>query len=328
MRLILCESFKNYVRLSLVGIAFMSGSVAFSQTEKPETFPADLLSITETDVFSKFVFVVDKSARKLTIYERNGKQIRKVNEFPADMGKSTGNKTRRDDYKTPEGIYFLQKKLTQPVIPQSLYGDLAFTTNYPNLFDQRESKTGSGIWLHAVPDNVPLTRGSRGCVVVRNNVIKQIAEYVKLGETPILIFNKVEYITEAEHEKRREEVSTYLNSWIKNWESMNVENYISFYDTKFQAPGFDYKAWKNHKTGLKEKYKYIKVQLYQPYILLNHEQLIVKALQRYESDQFTDYGVKTIYALKGKDGWKIIREEWVPSTDRIAQNNKVLPEQN
>lgn len=304
-------------------------SAAESQKEtSEELFPSDLLSITETDAFSKFVFVVDKSARKLTIYERNGKQIKKVNEFPADIGKSDGNKTKRDDHKTPEGIYFLQKRLTQPEIPFQLYGDLAFTTNYPNLFDQREDKTGSGIWLHAIPDSVPLTRGSRGCVVVRNNVIKQIAEYIKLGETPILIFDKVDYVGLTEHEKRREEISQYLQAWTSAWESMDVEKYISYYDEKFEAPGFNYKTWKAHKTNLKAKYKYIKVQLYQPYILLNKNQLIVKALQRYESDQFTDYGVKTIYALKNKNSWRIIREEWAPATDRLAQNLKPTSDQN
>ncbi len=311
-----------------VAMIMLGTNSAFSQNEAAPVFPADLLSITETDAFSKFVFVVDKSARKLTIYERDGKQIKKVNEFPADIGKSGGNKTKRDDHKTPEGIYFLEKKLQNPEIPHSLYGDLAFTTNYPNLFDRREQKTGSGIWLHAIPDTVPLTRGSRGCVVVRNNVIKEIAEYVKLGETPILIFDKVEYITEAEHEKRRLEISQYLDSWAKTWESMDVEKYMGFYDANFKAPGFNYQSWKNHKSGLKNKYKYIKVQLYQPYILLNRNQLIVKALQRYESDLFTDYGVKTIYALKNNNQWKIIREEWAPATDRLAQNNKGLSEQN
>lgn len=325
-----------FLTLSGVSLAIFSPQIWASsqnETEKKSSqeetlYPADLLSITETDSFSKFVFVVDKSQRKLSIYERNGKQIKKVNEFPADIGKLGGNKTKRDDHKTPEGIYFLQKRLTQPEIPFNLYGDLAFTTDYPNLFDQRAAKTGSGIWLHAIPDSVPLTRGSRGCVVVRNDVIKQIAEYIKLGETPILIFDKVEYVSQIEHEKRREEISQYLQSWTQAWESMDVDQYMSFYDDKFRAPGFNYASWKNHKLGLKNKYKYIKVHLYQPYILLNRDQLIVKALQRYESDLFTDYGVKTIYALRQKSGWKIIREEWTPSTDRLAQNAKPASDQN
>ncbi|MGE5085134.1 MAG: L,D-transpeptidase family protein, partial [Bacillota bacterium] len=130
-----------------------------SQSEIPsELLPAPLLQISETEAFSKFVFLVDKEQRKLTVFERDGEKIKKVEEYPADIGKNGGNKTKRDDARTPEGIYFLEKRLSQPDIPFNLYGALAFTTNYPNLFDRRQNKTGSGIWLHAIPDTVALTR--------------------------------------------------------------------------------------------------------------------------------------------------------------------------
>src|SRR5690606_34992220 len=157
----------------------------FSEMEK---LPADLLQISGTEAFSKYVLLVDKKERKLMVFERNGETIKKIDEVPADIGKKNGNKTKQDDAKTPEGIYFFQKKLTQPEIPFSLYGKMAFTTDYPNLFDRRAQKTGYGIWLHSIPDDVPLTRGSRGCVVIRNNVLEKISSYIKLRETPIIIY--------------------------------------------------------------------------------------------------------------------------------------------
>jgi murein L,D-transpeptidase YafK len=146
----------------------------------PDLLPSDLLQISSTEAFSKYVFLVDKTERHLQVYERKGETIEKILDFPSDMGKALGNKSKRDDFRTPEGIYFFEKKLNQPEIPYNLYGELAFTTDYPNVFDRRDSKTGSGIWLHAVPDTVPLTRGSRGCVVVRNEVIRKLKEYIKL----------------------------------------------------------------------------------------------------------------------------------------------------
>lgn len=287
-----------------------------SQTETAaaaaELLPAPLLQISETDAFSKFVFLVDKEQRKLTVFERNGEKIQKIQEFPADIGKNGGNKTKRDDARTPEGIYFLEKRLSQPEIPFNMYGALAFTTNYPNLFDRRQNKTGSGIWLHAIPDSVALTRGSRGCVVVRNEVIKKLSDYVKLRETPILIFDHVNYLTKDEHEKRRVELNTFVEGWRQAWEAQDIEKYISFYDKDFKAPGFNLKSWKSHKANLKSKYEFIKVHLSQPYIVQHNDQLLVKTLQRYESDQHVDYGVKTIYAVKSGDTYKIIREEWTP----------------
>ena len=289
-------------------------SFAHAQTGSPSQtenlLPAPLLQISETEAFSPFVLLVDKEKRKLSVFERAGEQIRLVQEYPADIGKNDGNKMKRDDHKTPEGIYFLEQKLSQPSIPYDLYGSLAFTTNYPNLFDKRENKTGSGIWLHAVPDTVALTRGSRGCVVVRNEVIKKLEAYIKLRETPILIFDEVSYVTKQQHDSKRQELSQFIESWRKAWEDQDIEKYMSFYDKDFKAPGFNYAGWKAHKANLKSKYEFIKVGLSQPYIVQHNEQLLVKTLQRYESDKHVDYGVKTIYALKTGDTYKIIREEW------------------
>ena len=287
-----------------------------SQIDTDTKLPAPLLQISETEAFSKYVLLVDKNLRKLSVFERNGEQIRKVEEYPADIGKRGGNKTKFGDHKTPEGIYFLEQRLSQPSIPFSLYGNLAFTTNYPNLFDQRQNKTGSGIWLHAIPDTVPLNRGSRGCVVVRNDVIKKLDDFIKLGETPILIFDKVNYLSPDEHEKRRKSLNSFVEEWRQSWESNDIEKYMSFYDKDFQAPGFNFNKWKNHKSNLKSLYSYIKVHLSQPYIVQHNEQLLIKTLQRYESDKHVDYGVKTIYALKNGESYKIIREEWIPFNEK------------
>jgi murein L,D-transpeptidase YafK len=287
-----------------------------SHFETEANLPASLLQISETDAFSKYVLLVDKNQRKLTVFERNGEQIRKVDEYPADIGKSDGNKSKNGDFKTPEGIYFLKQRLSQPSIPFNLYGALAFTTNYPNTFDQRENKTGSGIWLHAIPDSVPLTRGSRGCVVVRNEVIKKLDDLIKLGETPLLIFNSVNYLSPAEHEKKRKSLNSFIENWRQSWEKSDIEQYMSFYDTDFKAPGHNYTSWRNHKAYLKKVYGQVKVHLSQPYIVQHNDQLLIKTLQRYESDRHVDHGVKTIYALKAGDSYKIIREEWGPFNEK------------
>jgi len=284
----------------------------------PSLLPSDLLQISSTDAFSKYVFLVDKTERQLQVFERKGETIEKILDVPSDMGRNVGNKIKRDDARTPEGIYFFEKILNQPEIPFSLYGELAFTTDYPNIFDRRESKTGSGIWLHAVPDTVPLTRGSHGCVVVRNDVIKKLKEYIKLKETPILIFDKVSYVPKEEHDKRRVALNDFIEGWRKAWQSQNIDEYMAYYDQNFKAPGYNYASWKAHKNKLKDQYEFIKVQLSQPFLLLHKDQLIVKTFQRYESNNHTDFGVKTLYAVKTDAGYKIIREEWVQVSENLT----------
>ncbi|MGZ3742684.1 MAG: L,D-transpeptidase family protein [Pseudobdellovibrionaceae bacterium] len=304
---------------SFSSLALAAEETSTSQTKtNSELLPSDLLQISNTDAFSKYVFLVDKTERHLQVFERKGETIEKIIDVPSDMGKNVGNKSKRDDARTPEGIYFFEKKLNQPEIPFGLYGELAFTTDYPNIFDRRESKTGSGIWLHAVPDTVPLTRGSRGCVVVRNEVIKKLQDYIKLKETPILIFDKVSYVPKEEHEKRRSALNDFIEGWRKAWQSQNIDEYMTYYDQNFKAPGFNYSSWKAHKNRLKNQYEFIKVQLSQPFLLLHKDQLIVKTFQRYESNNHTDFGVKTLYAVKTESGYKIIREEWVPANENLT----------
>lgn len=306
--------------------AYAADSSVLSQNKtNSDLLPSDLLQISNTDAFSKYVFLVDKSERHLQVYERKGETIEKILDVPSDMGKALGNKLKRDDYRTPEGIYFFEKKLNQPEIPYSLYGELAFTTDYPNIFDRRENKTGSGIWLHAVPDTVPLTRGSRGCVVVRNEVIKKLREFIKLKETPILIFDKVTYVAKEEHDKRRVALNEFIEGWRSSWQSQNIDDYMKYYDANFKAPGFNFESWKAHKNKLKKQYEYIKVNLSQPFLLLHKDQLIVKTFQKYESNNHTDFGVKTLYALKTDSGYKIIREEWTPVRENLATTASTAP---
>jgi murein L,D-transpeptidase YafK len=286
------------------------------QSWSQEMFPENLLQISATEAFSKYVFVVDKSLRKLMVFERNGETIRKVEDLSADIGKNVGKKEKQDDHRTPEGIYFFQEKKTPPSIPFSLYGKMAFTMDYPNLFDRQDGKTGYGIWLHSVPDNVPLTRGSRGCVVVRNEDIIRLEKYISFKQTPILIFDKIKYVDLSEHNKIRSTKAQFLKDWILAWESKDLHRYLEFYDKDFTAPGgFNFRSWKRHKEKLTQKYDSIQVRLDQPFLLIHQDQMIVRALQRYTSNQHTDYGVKVIYARLKNGRYSILREEWAPASE-------------
>ena len=67
---------------------------------------------------------------------------------------------------------------------------MAFYVNFPNAYDDLAGHKGSNIMLHATnePDRLNKNYDSLGCVVVRNEEIKEIEPYVRLGLTPILIF--------------------------------------------------------------------------------------------------------------------------------------------
>lgn len=303
-----------------LGLLVLPGQ-GISQEALP-LYPQGLVSLSDPDLYSPYFFLVDKNRRFLRVYKNEAGQPKMVLEVPSDLGKNAGPKQRENDHKTPVGIYFLLKKLSQPEIPFSLYGSMAFTTDYPNIFDRREAKTGSGIWLHSVPDTVPLTRGSRGCVVVRNNVIKDLEQYVKLGQTPLIIFEDLRELPKPEYEKQQKEFLGFVETWRGAWQNEDVDTYIKFYDPTFRNSNMDYQAWYNHKKKLKGQYKTIEVKISAPLIVWNANQVVIRFYQEYKSDRHQDYGEKTIHASYSADsGFKIVREDWVRKRKKGTSDN-------
>jgi murein L,D-transpeptidase YafK len=289
----------------------VSGKLSEKLEEEKPSIPAGLIHLSEDSVFSKHYFVVDKKQRTLSLYESSAGSPKLVSQYPTDIGKKQGDKAKENDFRTPVGIYFLMKELYSPEIPFDLYGSLAFTTDYPNIFDQRNAKTGSGIWLHAVPDSIPLTRGSRGCVVVRDNVIKELKKFVKLSETPLLIYEEVDYLFPDEYKNIKSKMLQSIESWRSAWENQSIDEYMKFYDASFKNSQMDFNQWYAHKKKLKSIYSSIKVKISDPVILRNQDQVVIRFTQNYQSNFHTDFGEKTIHARWDNNSFKIIREDWI-----------------
>lgn len=280
--------------------------------KKQELLPIEVLQISPEPHLNTNFLLTDKTERKMYVFKNSEdkKTLVQVQVFNIDIGKNNGPKTKRDDKKTPEGIYRLEKKLLPPEIPFDQYGVMAFTTDYPNVFDKFENKSGSGIWLHSVPDDVPLTRGSRGCVVIRNDDIKQADPLIQLNRTFMIINDKINWVTRNEHDTEHAKALAWINQWKDQWANQNIDEYIKLYSEKFTAPGFNKKSWYKHKTKLKNRYKYSKVTLSEPNIFKIKDQYLFQVIQDYESDGYADHGVKNLY-VKEEDGvMKILREEW------------------
>jgi len=297
---------------TLMFLQFLSFNSSAADTLSPNSslmYPAEILQISDDPNIKASVMTADKAKRVLKFYTPD-KPLTESEVFEIDIGKNAGNKTKRDDQKTPEGIYVLQKKLTQPEIPFDLYGSMAFTTNYPNVFDKFENKTGSGIWLHSVPDTIPLSRGSRGCVVLRNNIIQKIASSIDLNKSFLIINDTTNQLSELEHKKKKDKVVNWIELWRSTWETQQLDKYINLYDDDFSAPGFNKNSWLKHKEKLKGIYQNIKIDLSKASIFHIKNQYLVKVLQKYSSSGHQDMGIKVLYLIEEKNGFKIIREEW------------------
>lgn len=295
----------------MVALLPLQNVFAGNETESRQ-FPDALIALSTAKNLATTALLVDKTARKLQIYKFDSDLPQLILETPTDLGKRGGDKEKSNDHRTPTGLYFLTGKKSPPQIPFDLYGQLAFETDYPNFFDKLAGKTGSGIWLHAVPDTVPLTRGSRGCVVVRNNMIKEIEKYVQPGQTPILILDQIQNLTEPAYRDLKKNFMGALEEWRKAWEAQDIETYMKFYASGFQSNGMDVKKWKKYKLNLKSLYSNVKVEISEPMIVRNHDQVLIRFMQKYSASQHADFGEKTLVARWAPDGGlQILSENWV-----------------
>ncbi len=309
------------MKLLITPFVLLSATFAIAQQAVPETkaaalFPSEVLQLSDDKHITTNAFLADKTKRQLYIVQTSTldqSQFHSV--FDIDIGKNDGPKTKRDDKKTPEGIYLLQRKKVPPEIPFDLYGSMAFTTNYPNVFDKFENKTGSGIWLHSVPDQVALNRGSRGCVVLRNDAIKKVESLIALNKTPLIIDNQIHWLKADEHTLKKENAVKWLNGWKDLWEKQDLSNYINAYSDQFSDPNYTKSSWLAHKVSLKSKYKFVKINLSKPNIFNLKDQYLFQFVQDYESDGHKDKGIKNLYVLENGGQFKILREEWVELKD-------------
>jgi murein L,D-transpeptidase YafK len=135
--------------------------------------------------------VVIKKERKMYLY-KNGK-VKSV--FPVSLGKNpVGQKVQRGDNRTPEGKFWIHRKLCSPKYYRSL------CISYPRPEDKRRASArglnpGGDITIHAQPtwnangkgDDYTLSRNwTQGCVAVTNSAMNQLWYAVREG-VPVTI---------------------------------------------------------------------------------------------------------------------------------------------
>lgn len=202
--------------------------------------------------------LVDKATNTLEVVDLQNGEYVTLKKFHTTLGKVKGDKFQEDDQKTPEGIYIFNSKLTPPGL-KAKFGVMAFYVNYPNDFDKIAGRSGFGIMLHAtdVPNRLKEDYDSEGCVVVKNEELSEIAPLVRVGLTPILIFPQ---LTEEFRKPGKDpSIRTFFDTWIKAWESRDIDAYIDHYHSDFSAQGKDRDAWKAYKANLNSRYSDITI---------------------------------------------------------------------
>ncbi len=268
------------------------------------------------------ILVVEMDSQSMLMYEYNGGRFIVKDSFEISTGERIGEKEEEGDRKTPEGFYIFNNKYIERELAP-IYGIMAFPIDYPNFLDLRLGKTGSGIWLHGSNRKL-LPRDSNGCIALNNIDLLRLEDIIQLQDTPIIIYDKVEYEPVEKIRNEAARIKTFVESWRRAWEGKDISRYRSFYDREFtNNVGIDYAAWMSKKSRLALKYKKISIRLDNLRIFKHQGLVVVIFNQNYQSDSYSNIGEKRLYLVQRKGDYKISSEVWKPIPPKMAP--KKLP---
>lgn len=282
------------------------------------------------DFFSPHVIVVEKATHRLFVYQNQQGKPKLIAQFETATGEVPGDKIKEGDKKTPEGVYQLTRFFSSEQLFK-MYGDYAktygagaFELNYPNPIDKRLGKTGSGIWLHSTDDENRIAKGldSRGCIVVNDQNLKNISQYINLSsQTPIIVTQNLDFWSEQTWSKAKNQLNEFIENWRNSWEKMDLEKYLGHYHPKLfrdhRNRGIQH--WRSHKKGVFQNAKDVKIQLDHISIFISGKSAVINLMQNYHSNLVSDTGKKTLYLMQDeKYQWKIIGEVWSKINHQIA----------
>jgi len=198
----------------------------------PGTVPSQFLALSAR---SRHAIAVDASRSRLYLLENGPQGLRVVADYYISVGKAGIDKQVEGDARTPLGVYHVTSNL-DPRSLRDFYGAGALPINYPNAYDQRRGRTGSGIWLHGTPPQqyarAPLA--SDGCVVMANPDLRQLVRRVQVGATPVVIAQRLEWIEAPRARTEAENFDRALMAWRDARHRGDADRLAQFYLPDFQ----------------------------------------------------------------------------------------------
>jgi murein L,D-transpeptidase YafK len=269
----------------------------------------------------KSVFLVDKARSRMFVYERNSNdEFERVADEYIVTGAKGGDKQKRGDARTPNGVYRFVKRLDDHEL-EARYGPVAFPIDYPNELDRLHHKNGHGIWMHGYPVGVGRRppQDTRGCFALPNDRLLAMAEHVYLKQSWVIVGENFVFDQKERQSALLNSVKSVLNQWKQDWSSLDTEAYLNHYHNAFRSGKRNLAGWKRYKRRVNSNKSFINVSIsdlsliHDPSSWPEGEIVVAEFNQHYRSSNYQDITRKRIYlARTGSDGeWQVLIEESV-----------------
>ncbi|MCP3960374.1 MAG: L,D-transpeptidase family protein [bacterium] len=298
------------VDLAAVDLASVAAVRPVASTpDRSGKLPSGLLQL-PASAASALVF--DLHDNRMHLFESTGVAQTLVGDYFVAVGKNGIDKRREGDEKTPVGIYFISSYIPGGQLP-AIYGVGAFPINYPNAWDRRLGHTGSGIWIHGTDKDeeslLPLS--SRGCLTLHNTDFLTMARHARIRHTPVIVSDRVSWAPAAEVEARRASLAAVVETWRRDWESLDTDAYLRHYSEAFETDDMDLGSWSTHKRRVNAHKSYIRVGVENVGIYGypgEQELYLVTFEQDYQSSNFRGRRWKHQYWRREGGDWRIVHE--------------------
>lgn len=173
-KLYLCTMFK---KLSCLAIVFALALLSWAEDLQ------SVMSYYKPDMSNGFIFV-SKVDMTLTLVSHEGKA---VITYPMACGRNRGQKTKRGDYRTPEGHFLLQDIQDASTWGHDFHDGKGYIKNAYGPWFMRLQTGFSGIGIHGThaPKSIG-TRATEGCIRLDNRDVAELKKQVKRG-MPVII---------------------------------------------------------------------------------------------------------------------------------------------
>ena len=111
-------------------------------------------------------------------------------------------------------------------------------------------------------------------------------------------------------DEETQNVEKVVADWLRDWGAMDVDGYVAHYHPDFKFNDMDLESFRDYKKKLAKKYNKISIKVENLKVRVDGGKAFVTFLQKYQSDQYRDYGLKTLLLKKEKDNWLICQESW------------------
>jgi len=204
--------------------------------------PAQFIALPPT---TRHAIAVDASRSRLYLFENGPHGLKLVADHYASIGKLGPEKSFEGDHRTPLGVYYITSRLDARQLTD-FYGAGALPLNYPNEYDRRLGRTGSGIWLHGVPSDsyARSPESTDGCVALANPELQSILDQVQPRTTPVVIARSLQWVTPTKVEPQRRSLQNMIEGWRVARASGDIGRVMSFYSPQFSSGKQDFTRWR------------------------------------------------------------------------------------